>query len=84
MKGVSESMAGRVAVFHLLPFSARESKRVSICYGGFPEVLAKPKSASIWFRSYVQTYLERDVRSISAIKDLSTFRRFLSILASRS
>lgn len=84
MKGVSESMAGRVAVFHLLPFSARESKRVSIGYGGFPEVLAKPKSASIWFRSYVQTYLERDVRSISAIKDLSTFRRFLSILASRS
>lgn len=83
MKGVSESMAGRVAVFHLLPLSYAETGRISIVHGGFPEVLAKPKTASIWFRSYIQTYLERDVRAISAIKDLSTFRRFLSILASR-
>ena len=83
MKGVSESMAGRVAAFHLLPLSSEETQKVSIVYGGFPEVLAKPKAASIWFRSYIQTYLERDVRAISAIKDLSTFRRFLSILASR-
>ena len=83
MKGVSESMAGRVATFHLLPLSSEETQKVSIVHGGFPEVLAKPKTASIWFRSYIQTYLERDVRAISAIKDLSTFRRFLSILASR-
>lgn len=83
MKGVSESMAGRVAVFHLLPMSCEESKKVSILRGGFPEVLDKPKAASIWFRSYIQTYLERDVRAISSIKDLSTFRRFLSILSSR-
>ena len=83
MKGVSESMAGRVAIFHLLPLSFEETQKVSIFHGGFPEVLAKPKVASIWFRSYIQTYLERDVRSISAIKDLSIFRRFLSILASR-
>jgi hypothetical protein len=84
MKGVSESMAGRVAVFHLLPFSSKETEKVSIVHGGFPEVLAKPKAASIWFRSYIQTYLERDVRSISAIKDLAAFRRFLALLASRS
>ena len=83
MKGVSESMAGRVAIFHLLPLSSEETKKVSIFRGGFPEVLAKPKTALIWFRSYIQTYLERDVRGISAIKDLATFRRFLSILASR-
>lgn len=83
MKGVSESMAGRVAIFHLLGFSSLESKKVSILRGGFPEVLAKPKTASLWFRSYIQTYLERDVRSISAIKDLATFRRFLSLIASR-
>lgn len=83
MKGVSESMAGRVAVFHLLPLSSQEDGDVSIIAGGFPEVLAKPKTASLWFRSYIQTYLERDVRAISAIKDLAAFRRFLSILASR-
>jgi len=51
--------------------------------GGFPEVLAAPTMASTWFRSYVQTYLERDVRAVSAIRDLATFRRFLSLLASR-
>lgn len=83
MKGVSESMAGRVAIFHLLPLSSEETRKVSIVHGGFPEVLARPKTATIWFRSYIQTYLERDVRAISAIKDLATFRKFLSVLASR-
>lgn len=83
MQGVTESMAGRAAVFQLLPLSQIESQKVSLFRGGFPEVIARPGSASIWFRSYVQTYLERDVRSVSSIRDLSTFRRFLSLLATR-
>ncbi len=83
MRGVSESLAGRVAVFQLLPLSTRETERVTLLRGGFPEVLARPAASDVWFRSYIQTYLERDVRAVSAIRDLSTFRRFLSILASR-
>jgi predicted AAA+ superfamily ATPase len=83
MKGVTESMAGRVAVFQLLPFAGTEHSKVSLLRGGFPEVLAHPSVAAIWFRSYVQTYLERDVRAISSIRDLATFRRFLSLVASR-
>ena len=83
MRGVSESMAGRAALFQLFPMSLEESPKVSMLRGGYPEVLAHPATASVWFRSYVQTYLERDVRSVTAVKDLSTFRRFLSILASR-
>lgn len=83
MQGVSESMAGRIAVFQLLPLSSEETKKVSVFSGGFPEALARPKTASIWFRSYIQTYLERDVRAISAVRDLTTFRRFLAILAAR-
>jgi predicted AAA+ superfamily ATPase len=83
MKGTTESMAGRVAVFHLLPFSILEAPKVSLLNGGFPEVLAHPSGAQTWFRSYIQTYLERDVRAISSIRDLATFRRFLSLLASR-
>lgn len=83
MKGVSESMAGRAAIFQLFPLSLEESSKVNLLKGGFPEVLEKPSSSELWFRSYVQTYLERDVRSISSIKDLPTFRRFLSLLASR-
>ncbi len=52
--------------------------------GGFPEVLAKPATAPIWFSSHVPTCLERDVRAISSIRDLATFRRFLLLLSSRS
>ena len=83
MRNVTESMAGRAAILQLLPMSYAESKRVSILRGGFPEVLSRPAATSMWFGSYLQTYLERDVRSISAVHDLATFRRFLALLATR-
>lgn len=83
MRGVTESMAGRAALLELWPLSTRESPRVSLLRGGFPEALAGPRDASLWFRSYVQTYLERDVRAVSSIRDLATFRRFLALTASR-
>ena len=83
MRGVSESLAGRAAVLQLWPLSVEESPKVSLVRGGFPEVLARPRSARTWFSSYVQTYLERDVRSVAAIRDLGSFRRFLGIVATR-
>ena len=83
MKGVTESMAGRAAILQLLPFSSADHPNVSVVRGGFPEVIARPSAASLWFQSYIQTYLERDVRAISDIRDLATFRRFLSLVASR-
>jgi len=83
MRGVSESMAGRAAIFQLLPFSHSEDARVSLLRGGYPEVVARPSTRDLWFRSYIQTYLERDVRAVLAIKDLATFRRFLALLATR-
>src|SRR5574341_892147 len=83
MQGVTESMAGRAAVLQLLPFSTRETPKVTLLRGGYPEVVARPGSARLWFSSYLQTYLERDVRAVTAVKDLATFRRFLALLASR-
>ncbi|MBY0400413.1 ATP-binding protein, partial [Myxococcota bacterium] len=83
MQRVGESLAGRAAIMQLMPFSARETSKVSLLRGGYPEVLARPKSASLWFSSYLQTYLERDVRAVTAVRDLATFRRFLALLASR-
>jgi len=83
MQGVTESMAGRAAILHLLPFSLAETPRVNLLSGGHPEVLARPTGRTLWFSSYIQTYLERDVRAITNVRDLATFRRFLSILASR-
>jgi predicted AAA+ superfamily ATPase len=83
MQGVTESMAGRAAVLQLLPLSTRETPKVSLLRGGYPEALARPGGARLWFSSYLQTYLERDVRAVTAVKDLATFRRFLALLASR-
>jgi hypothetical protein len=83
MQGVTESMAGRAAILQLLPFSARETPKVTLLRGGYPEVVARPGGARLWFASYLQTYLERDVRAVTAVKDLATFRRFIALLASR-
>jgi predicted AAA+ superfamily ATPase len=83
MQGVTESMAGRAAIFQLLPLSTRETSKVNQLRGGFPEALARPRLAATWFRSYLQTYLERDVRAVSSIRDLATFRKYLALLASR-
>ena len=81
MANVSESMAGRAAVLQLLPLSVQETRRVTMLRGGYPEALARPREARLWFASYLQTYLERDVRQIVAVRDLATFRRFLAVLA---
>jgi predicted AAA+ superfamily ATPase len=83
MRGVSESMAGRAAVLELLPLSLAETAKVNLLDGGYPEVLARPRARRLWFSSYLQTYIERDVRSITAIRDLATFRRFFALVASR-
>ena len=83
MQGVSESMAGRAAILQLLPLSLAETDKVNVLLGGYPEVLARPAARNLWFSSYLQTYLERDVRSIANIRDLGVFRRFLAFLAAR-
>lgn len=83
MRGVSESMAGRAAVLELLPMSLTETPKVNLLDGGYPEVLARPRARQLWFSSYLQTYIERDVRSMTAVRDLATFRRFFALVASR-
>jgi predicted AAA+ superfamily ATPase len=83
MQGITESMAGRAAFLQLLPFSVTETPKVNMLHGGFPEVVVRPKARALWFASYLQTYLERDVRSITNVRDLVTFRRFIALLASR-
>ena len=83
MRNVSESMAGRAAVLQLLPFSFRETPKVALLRGGFPEVVARPAAATLWFSSFLQTYLERDVRAVTGVRDLATFRRFIALVASR-
>ena len=69
--------------------SAKENKTVGladwILRGGFPEPrLNAMVDRTLWFSSYVQTYLERDVRDLAQVGDLETFSRFLMIVGSRS
>lgn len=93
MARVGESLAGRIAVFNLLSFSLGEQfggvmpynielLREKTLKGGFPEAsLKKNINLEVWFSSYLQTYLERDVRQLRQIGDLSDFQRFLQLLA---
>lgn len=83
MQGITESMAGRAAILQLLPFSLAETPKASLLLGGLPEVVLRPRGRELWFASYMQTYIERDVRLITNVRDLAGFRRFLSLLASR-
>lgn len=88
MKNVSESLAGRIAILELLPFSLLERKGKgadwlgsAIWNGGYPEPSLHHEKREIWVRSYIQTYIERDVRQLQNVKDLRTFELFLGLMA---
>jgi len=115
MRGISETLAGRIAILHLFPFSLEEEQkdlrlRLSeagaflrslsqvkklpkkviplgkwILEGGYPEVvLNKRVSRKLWFSSYLQTYVDRDVRSYIKQSNLHDFERFVKLLAART
>lgn len=64
---------------------AQEAIWNSILRGGYPEIaLDRVRDAVLWHRSYVQTYLERDVRTLRQVGDLTQFQIFLRALAARS
>jgi predicted AAA+ superfamily ATPase len=57
----------------------------SFLRGGYPELVVEPdRDISLWHSSYVQTYLERDVRSLRQVGDLISFQSFLRALAART
>jgi hypothetical protein len=93
MKGVTESLAGRVALFHLYPLSWVELNKtpspsemaLQTIRGFYPELSAHPHyDWNEWYGSYLSTYVERDVRNIKAITDLSRFQTFIGLLAPRA
>ena len=89
---VSQSLAGRVALLALLPFSLAEAaghpKDVEtldehLFSGGFPAVVARGLPPGPWYSSYISTYVERDVRQLLAVRDLVQFQAFLKLVAGR-
>jgi hypothetical protein len=96
IKSLGDSLAGRVALLELLPFSVHEKKAeltinntldyfVNACLrGSFPELVTNAAmNPEDWYGAYVQTYLERDVRNIYNIGNLRDFQRFMRLLAAR-
>ncbi len=94
MSGVSESLAGRIAILQLYPLSWNELSgspfddrlcMQQIIQGFYPQFAAEPgTNPNLWFGSYISTYLERDVRNIKTINDLGRFQTFISLLAARA
>lgn len=92
ISGVSESLAGRAALFELHCFNQTEYKIESdnidslfkrIYTGSYPDPLIHKVNREIFLRSYIQTYLERDIRQVENVQDLSLFQNLLELLASR-
>lgn len=115
MRGISETLAGRIAILHLYPFSLSEEQKMIrshlvtaetffknliqtkntpvknislgqwLLEGGYPEVVLNAKvSRKLWFSSYLQTYIDRDIRGLIKQSNLHDFERFIRLLAART
>ena len=92
LAGITQSLAGRVGRVELLPLSGAElgqaglpdSLDAALLKGGYPALSDRALAPQDWFANYVATYVERDVRQILAVQDLSQFHRFVRMCAGRS
>ena len=86
---IAQSLAGRVAIFNLLPLSYRELHSPDIDIyelmfkGFYPRLYRYNIEPKDFYPSYIQTYIERDIRMISNILDLGLFQKFLYLCAGR-
>ncbi len=90
---ITQSLAGRSALIPLLPFSYTElsasghapSSLEDLLAGGlYPSVRAEGVPPALWYRNYVATYVERDVRQMINVRNLAGFRRFIQLVAGRT
>jgi predicted AAA+ superfamily ATPase len=88
MSRITQSLAGRVGLVQLPPLTLAEagaaSADASIWRGGYPVLHTPPPEPQQWFPSYVATYVERDVRQLLEVRDLSVFQRFVAMCAART
>jgi len=92
-QAITQSLAGRVGILTLLPFSLNELKTsnlleqenvdVSIFTGGYPRIYAEKIPPQDLYPSYIQSYIERDVRQLTNVGDLRSFQRFMKLCAGR-
>ncbi|MCL2329478.1 MAG: ATP-binding protein [Bacteroidetes bacterium] len=91
MKNISQSLAGRTAIFELLPLSFGEIASLTqhktideILFDGFyPAIYSGEKTPQLLYQNYVKTYLDRDVRDLLNVKDMTQFHTFIRLCAGR-
>jgi predicted AAA+ superfamily ATPase len=92
-ENITQSLAGRVGYLHLLPLSIEEIRNHELAIpsfekmvfkGYYPELFNRKIAATLWYANYINTYIERDVRQIKNIANLTLFSRFVSLCAGRA
>jgi uncharacterized protein len=92
MKSITQSLAGRVALFKLLPFDFGELKSANllpedydeaIVKGSYPALYVRDIPVSSYYSNYIETYIERDINELLNVRDLKLFRSFLKLCAGR-
>lgn len=92
MESISQSLAGRVAILQLLPLSFSELKAGGhlpqqyeqlIVTGSYPRIYRDQLEPYAWYQNYIRTYVERDLRQVKNVLDLSSFQLFMKLCAGR-
>ena len=90
MEQISQSLAGRVGITKLLPFSIKEiemlniGKENMIFNGLYPRIYDQEIRAETYYKNYISTYIEKDIRQIKKITKLDVFIKFMKLLAGRT
>jgi len=93
MQNITQSLAGRVAIFKLFPFDNQELRSVNLLQpnylenllrGFYPAIYDRDIPSRTFYSNYVQTYIQRDVSELISIKDISLFKNFLGLCAARA
>lgn len=93
MNNISQTLAGRVALFKLLPLDFQELKIAGLLQdtylstalkGFYPAIFDRDIDAAVFYSNYVQTYIEKDVTELLHIRDLKLFRTFVGLCAGRA
>lgn len=92
MSNITQTLAGRVGLVQLLPFSLQELQAANtpilslddlLWRGMYPPIYDRNLAPEKWFANYVMTYIERDVRQVVEVQNLSLFQRFIKMCAAR-
>lgn len=93
MQNITQSLAGRVAMFKLFPFDNQELSSADllpvhfetlITKGFYPALFDREIPSDIFYQNYIETYIQRDLSELLNIRDLMAFRRFLRLCAGRA